>query len=169
MPTECSPIASTPVSAPSPSSRKNTIASTTSGTARATTIRPRAPYRAAGPGAVFPAASTATGTLITTASSVANSTIARVWAHSASTSATGGKSSGSVRDRKSVALDALSTSVATLSRSDPTDQTAAPNSASSTSAAAVPFGVGGASVRRRGVDRATDQPAVTSSSAARCP
>ncbi len=47
MPTECRPIASTPVIAPRPKILKKMIASTTSGTARTNTINARAPNLAA--------------------------------------------------------------------------------------------------------------------------
>ena len=116
MPTECTPIASTPVIAPSPKIRKKMMASTTSGTARTSTITVRAPNLVTCPGVVLPAARIASGTLMTTDSSVADTTIARVCPHSVSSSPSGGKSRGSIRPAKSAALRPLSMKVATLIR-----------------------------------------------------
>src|SRR5882757_306833 len=147
MPTECRPIASTPVIAPSPKTRKKTIASTTSGTALASTISPRATGRAAAPGVVLAAASTANGTLITTESTVADTTMANVVPLSASSSPTGGKSSGNIRPAKSTALRALSTSVARLIFRSPTAHSPSATSTPMTTHAALPDRLGRASSR----------------------
>jgi hypothetical protein len=122
------------------------MASTTSGTARASTISARAPRRPARCGVMFPAASTATGMLITTDSTVAQTTIASVCRLSLASSPREGKSSGSERDRKSAAFPALSTMVATLSRRSTKAHRASTPSARIVRKATAPWTVGRATM-----------------------
>ena len=102
----------------------------------------RATPRITGPLVVFAAAKIATGRLSTTARTVATTTIASVCPVITSSSPSGGKSSGNIREKKFAALSRLRTIDATLISRAATDQIAAPSTTTSAVQAATRFTLG---------------------------